>query len=149
MYLLDTNVISALRRPDRHPGPIAWLQAQRPSDVFLSVVTIGELERGIARQIPQDPNFARDLAQWGERILAWFADRILPVDAATARRWGRLSASRGNQDMDLLIVATALEHGLTVVTRNVRHFEPAGVPTIDPWNNALPGGSGNPQGGKQ
>ena len=80
--------------------------------MFLSVVTIGELERGIARQIPQDPNFARDLAQWGERILAWFADRILPVDAVTARRWGRLSASRGNQDMDLLIAATALEHGL-------------------------------------
>ena len=133
MYLLDTNVISALRRPDRHPGPTAWLQAQRPSDVFLSVVTIGELEREIARQIPQDPNFARDLAQWGERILAWFADRILPVDAATARRWGRLSASRGNQDMDLLIAATALEHGLIVVTRNAKHFEPTGAPALNPF----------------
>ena len=135
MYLLDTNVISALRRPDRHPGPKLWLEAQRPSDVYLSVVTLGELERGIARQVPLNPDFARDLAHWSERILAWFADRVLPVDAATARRWGRLSASVGNQDVDLLIAATALEHGLTVVTRNVRHFEPAGVPVLDPFGS--------------
>ncbi len=133
MYLLDTNVLSALRRPDRHPGPKLWLQTQRASDIYLSVVTLGELERGIARQVPLNPDFARDLAQWSERILAWFSDRILPVDAATARRWGRLSASVGNQDVDLLIAATALEHGLTVVTRNTRHFEPTGVKAVDPF----------------
>ena len=133
MYLLDTNVISALRRPDRHPGPKLWLEVQRASDVYLSVVTLGEIERGIARQIPSNPDFARDLAEWSERILAWFADRVLPVDAATARRWGRLSATVGNQDVDLLIAATALEHGLTVVTRNVRHFEPTGVDVLDPF----------------
>ncbi len=135
MYLLDTNVISALRRPDCHPGPTLWLQAQQASDVYLSVVTLGELERGIAQQIPRNPDFARDLAQWSERILTWFADRVLPVGPATARRWGRLSASVGNQDVDLLIAATALEHGLTVVTGNVRHFQPAGVPVIDPFRD--------------
>ena len=136
MYLLDTNVLSALRRPDRNPGPVAWLQSQRDSDIFLSVVTIAEVERGIALQRPHNPEFARDLALWAERILAWFADRILPVDTADARRWGRLSASLGNQDVDLLIAATALEHGLTVVTRNVRHFAPAGVPVLNPFSEA-------------
>ena len=134
MYLLDTNVLSALRRPDRHPGPAAWLKSQGDADVFLSVVTIAEVERGIALQRPLNPEFARDLAQWAERILVWFADRILPVDAAAARRWGRLSASIGNQDIDLLIAATALEHGLTVVTRNVRHFAPTGVAVLDPFD---------------
>ncbi len=133
MYLLDTNVVSALRRPDRHPGPASWLQVQRASDVYISVVTLGEIERGIAQQIPRNPDFARDLALWFERILAWFADRVLPVDVATARRWGRLSASVGNRDVDLVIAATALEHGLTVVTRNVRHFEPAGAPVLNPF----------------
>ena len=140
MYLLDTNVLSALRRPDRHPGPVAWLEAQRDSDIFLSVVTVAEVERGIALQRPTNPDFARDLALWAERILAWFADRILPVDTAAARRWGHLSASLGNQDVDLLIAATALEHGLTVVTRNVRHFAPTGVSVMDPFGDpsALP-----------
>ena len=135
MFLMDTNVVSALRRPDRHPAPTSWLQVQRASDVYLSVVTLGEIERGIARQTLPNPEFARDLAQWFERILAWFAERVLPVDVATARRWGRLSASAGNRDVDLLIAATALEHGLTVVTRNVRHFEPTGVRVLNPFGN--------------
>ena len=139
MYLLDTNVISALRRPDRHLGPKLWLEAQRESDVYLSVVTIGALERGIARQVSLNPDFARDLAQWAEGILAWFADRILWVDAATARRWGTLSASVGNQGVDLLIAATALEHGLTVVTRNIRHFESTGVRVFDPFGSETAG----------
>lgn len=135
MYLLDTNVVSALRRPERHPAPSRWLKNQRASGVYLSVVTLGEMERGIVRQITRDPGFAAELAQWFERTLAWFADRILPIDVATARRWGRLSASIGNQDVDLLIAATALEHGLTVVTRNVRHFEPAGVRVLNPFGD--------------
>lgn len=134
MYLLDTNVVSALRRPDRHPAPTAWLADQRPSDLYMSVVTIAEIERGIARQISQDLTFARELAAWLERTLAGFADRLLGIDVPTARRWGRLSASLGHNDADLLIAATALEHGLTVVTRNVRHFEPTGVPVLNPFN---------------
>ena len=101
MYLLDTNVVSALRRPDRHPAPTLWLKDQRASDVYISVVTFGEIERGIAQQIPRNPDFARDLAQWFERTLALFADRVLPVDVATARRWGRLSADLGHESADL------------------------------------------------
>lgn len=135
MYLLDTNVVSALRRPDRHPAPTSWLKSQRASDVYISVVTFGEIERGIAQQIPRNPDFARDLARWFERTLAWFGDRVLPVDVATARRWGRLSASVGNRDVDLLIAATALERGLTVATRNVTHFQPTGVPVFNPFTD--------------
>ena len=132
MYLLDTSVVSALRRPERHPAAIAWLEDQNPSGLYLSVVTLGELERGIAQQMTRDPDFARDLAQWLDRLLAWYGDRILPIDAATARRWGQLSANLGHDSADLLIAATALEHGLTVVTRNVRHFDPTGVLAFDP-----------------
>ena len=66
MYLLDTNVLSALRHPDRNPAPTSWLKGQRASDVYISVVTFGEIERGIAQQIPRNPDFARDLAQWFE-----------------------------------------------------------------------------------
>ncbi|MCY3959452.1 MAG: type II toxin-antitoxin system VapC family toxin [Chloroflexi bacterium] len=131
MYLLDTNVLSALRRPDRHPEPAAWLKDQRPSDVYLSVVTVAEIERGIARQMPRDPDFARELSTWMERTLAGFADRLLGVDVPTARRWGRLSATLGHSGADLLIAATALQHGLTVVTRNPRHFHPTGVPLLN------------------
>lgn len=133
MYLLDTNVLSALRRPDRHPAPAAWLRDQRPSDVYLSVVTVAEIERGITRQMPQDPDFARELATWLERTLAGFADRLLGVDVSTARRWGRLSATLGHSGADLLIAATALQHGLTVVTRNTRHFHPTGAPILNPF----------------
>ena len=136
MYLLDTNVVSAPRRPDRHPAPTVWLKDQRASDLYISVVTVAEIERGVARQIPQNPNFARELAAWMERTLAGFADRLLGVDVPTARRWGRLSATLGHNGADLLIAATALEHGLTVVTRNTRHFKPTGAPVLNPFLQA-------------
>lgn len=135
MFLIDTDVLSALRRGDRHPGPARWLTAQRTSGLFLSVVTIGEVERGIERQRRADPAFADELSGWLDRVLAWYGDRILPVDLPTAQRWGRLSAALGYQSADLLIAATALEHGLTVVTRNVRHFEPASVAVFNPFGD--------------
>ena len=133
MFLLDTDVLSALRRRERHPEAVRWVETQRTADLYISVVTVGEIERGITQQQPRDPSFAGELALWLDRVLAWYSDRILIVDAATARRWGRLSATLGHDGADLLIAATALEHGLTVVTRNVRHFEPTGVPTLNPF----------------
>lgn len=132
MFLLDTDVLSAHRRPDRAPAVANWLSTRRTVDLYLSVVSIGEIERGIARQRVRDAAFADALASWLDRVLRLYADRILGIDAPTARRWGQLSASIGHQGADLLIVATALEHGLTVVTRNVRHYEPTGVPVLDP-----------------
>ena len=133
MFLLDTDVLSALRRRERHPGAVRWVETQRTADLYISGVTVGEIERGITQQQPRDPSFAGELALWLDRVLAWYSDRILIVDAATARRWGQLSAILGHDGADLLIAATALEHGLTVVTRNARHFEPTGVPTLNPF----------------
>ena len=132
MFLVDTDVLSALRRRERHPAIVRWVEGQRTTDLHISVVTVREIERGITQQQRHNPAFARDLAVWLDRVLAWYGDRILPVDAATARRWGQLSAALGNDSADLLIAATALEHGLTVVTRNVRLFEPTRVPVLDP-----------------
>ncbi len=131
MYLVDTDVLSDLRRRDRNPVIVSWVEEQRTADLHISVVTVGEIERGIEQQQRHNPDFARDLSVWLDRMLDWYGDRILPVDTATARRWGQLVAALGNESSDILIAATALEHGLTVATRNVCHFEPTGVPVVD------------------
>jgi toxin FitB len=136
MYLLDTVVLSELRRRERHPGVVAWISAQRPSDLFLSVVTIGEIERGILLQRTKNAEFAAALAQWLETVLHLYADRILAIDTTIARRWGQFSAEIGHESADLLIAATAQERGLTVVTRNIRHFTPTGVQVLNPWDAA-------------
>ncbi len=133
MFLLDTDVLSALRRRERNPGVTRWLEAQRTTDLYLSVVSVGEVERGIRRQRTRDPSFAEELARWLDRVMSWYGERVLPVDIATARRWAQLSGDIGHDSVDLLIAATALEHGLTVVTRNTRHFEPTGVPVLNPF----------------
>ena len=133
MFLLDTDVLSALRRRERHPEAARWLAAQRTADLYLSAVTVGAIEHGIAQQQHRDPSFAGELSVWLDRVLAWYGDRVLDVDVSTARRWGRLYGDLRHESADLIIAATALEHGLTVVTRNVRHFEPAGVKVLNPF----------------
>lgn len=132
MYLIDTDVLSALRRPGRNPEIVGWISGQRAADLYLSVVTVGEIERAIASERTGDPGFADRLGAWLDNLLRLYADRILPVDTSVARRWGHLTREHGHGSADLLIAATALEHGLTVVTCNVRHFEPAGVAVLDP-----------------
>lgn len=136
MYLLDTVVLSELRRRERNPRVVDWLACQRSSELFLSVVTIGEIERGILLQQTKNAPFASNLARWLETILHRYADRILDIDTAVARRWGRLSAEIGHDGADLLIAATAQAHGLTVVTRNLRHFVPTGVKVFNPWDTS-------------
>jgi toxin FitB len=133
MFLIDTVALSELRRRQRNPSVVAWFERQRTTDLFLSVVTIGEIERGIARQRGTDPDFAAALAAWLDRVLALYGERVLPLDLQTARRWGLLSAALGNDSADLMIAATALEHGLTVVTRNVSDFAPTGAAVLDPF----------------
>jgi toxin FitB len=134
MFLLDTDVLSALRRPERDPNVQAWVRHQRSADLYISVITIGEIERGIARQRTSNLGFADALAAWLDRVVALYADRVLPFDLPTARRWGVLSAGLGNTTPDLMIAATALERGLTVVTGNFSHFAPTGVTVIDPFH---------------
>ena len=133
MYLLDTDVISELRRRRRNRNIVAWISNVSAADLFLSVMTIGEIELGIARQRVRNPSFAKDLADWLEVTLRAYEERILPLTVGIARRWGRLAAQLGNKQLDLAIAATALEHGLTVVTRNISDFEPTGVTVLDPF----------------
>ena len=134
MYLLDTDVVSALRRPERHPRAAGWFQSHQSYDKFISVITFGEMERGIRMAERNDLIFAQHLTSWRNRVLLIYGDNVLPVHLPTARIWGRLSASIGNTSPDLFIAATALEHDLIVVTRNVRHFEPTGVRLVNPFD---------------
>ena len=134
MYLIDTVVLSELRKPKRDVRLESWIKKQRTSDLYLSVVTVGEIERGIVLQRTRDPGFATALASWLDRVLALYGERVLPFDLQIARRWGQLSAALGNDSADLMISATALEHGLTVVTRNVSDFEPTGVAILNPFD---------------
>ncbi|SOC16732.1 type II toxin-antitoxin system VapC family toxin [Rhodobacter maris] len=133
MYILDTNVISAVRRPDRAPKVAAWLREKAEQDLFLSVITLGEIERGIRLQEPRDPDFARDLRVWLDRTVLMFSDRLLPFEAEDARIWGQLSAAVGHNGADLMIAASALRHGATVVTGNVSDFAPTGAMLENPF----------------
>jgi toxin FitB len=137
MFLVDTDVLSALAKRRRDANVVAWISRQRPDDLFVSVISIGEIERGIALQRVKDQDFASMLASWLDDVLNVYGERVLPFDLASARRWGQLSAALARRDADLQIAATALEHGLTVVTRNISHFEPTGVPVLDPFAPAL------------
>lgn len=132
-YLLDTNVISETRRSraDRHV--IAFLSAAEGDGLYLSVLTLGELRKGVAAKRLADPLAADLLDAWVDGIETQFADRILAVDAPTARLWGELSARRPLPVLDTLIAATAMRHGLTLVTRNTRDVKSTGVPLVDPW----------------
>ena len=132
-YLLDTNVISETRKSRADSGVMAFLSAADAGGLFLSVLTLGELRKGVVAKRRTDPVAADQLGAWVDGIETTFADRVLPVDAATARRWGELSAGRSIPVIDTLIAATAINHGLTLVTRNTRDVESTGVPLVDPW----------------
>ena len=135
MFLIDTVTLSELRRRQRDSNVVAWFEQQRTADLFLSVISIGEIERGIARKRTTDPAFAGALAAWLDRVLDLYGERVLPFDLRAARRWGALSAALGNDSADLMIAATALEHGLTVVTRNISDFAPAGISVLNPFQH--------------
>ncbi len=132
-YLLDTNVISETRKARADGGVIAFLSAAEAAGLFLSVLTLGELRKGVAAKYRTDPGAADQLGAWVDGIETIFADRVLPIDAAIARRWGELSANRSLPVIDTLIAATAISHGLTLVTRNMRDVASTGVGLIDPW----------------
>lgn len=136
-YLVDTNVVSELRKGERaDPLVIDWFRQRRPQDVFLSVLTVGELRRGVRRIQRRDSRAARVLEAWLDGILNRFRDRVLDVDLAVAERWGRLGVPDPLPDVDGLIAATALVHDLVVVTRNVKHIAPTGARHFNPFERA-------------
>jgi predicted nucleic acid-binding protein len=150
MYLIDTNVISAkalAKSPSRGAAVaredlVRWMDDASDA-LFLSVVTVAEIEDGIAKvRRERATRKAADLAEWLEAVVHLYGDRILPVDLAISRIAGKLSDSARGQGhapgfADILIAATAHHHELVILTRNVRHFEPLGVPVLDPFE-ALP-----------
>lgn len=139
-YLVDTNLPSELTKPAPDPTVAAFLVQAGRDQTYLSVVTIGEIWRGISG-LP-DSRKRDELQRWIELVMRpWFDGRILPVTEKIAERWGKLSSAqrkRGRQITmaDGLIAATALEHGLILATRNVRDFEGLGVPIVNPWDPA-------------
>ena len=134
MYLLDTNIVSELRRHDRAGAALlSWVRSTPPGQFHLSAISILELEIGILRIERRDLRQGRMLRAWLiDAVLPGFQDRILPVDTAVARRCATLHVPDPRPDRDAFIAATALVHGLTIVTRNVADFEPMGVALINP-----------------
>lgn len=132
MYLLDTNVISELRRPRPHGAVVAWLQSVADSDLYLSAVTLGEIEAGIELTRDQDPDKADEIAQWADLVAASY--NVLPMDAETFRRWARLMHRRSDTLYeDAMIAATAQQHQLIVATRNTSDFSHFDVEVFNPF----------------
>jgi toxin FitB len=132
-YLLDTNVLSETRKKRADAGVVAFLQATDSSALYLSVLTLGELHKGIAHKRRTDPAAAKALATWLEGLEVGFADRILPIDAATAGLWGDWSGDRPRPVIDTLLAATAAQHSLTLVARNTRDVSGLPVKVHNPW----------------
>ncbi len=133
-YLIDTNVLSELRKGARcDPRVARWFADAPTEDVFLSVLAIGEIRRGVERIRRRDARSARVLEGWLRRLVAEHADRILPVDAAVAEEWGRLNVPNPIPVIDGLVAATARIHGLTLATRNLKDIHRTGVACIDPF----------------
>ena len=132
MYLVDTNVLSEARRG--RPEARDWLRSVDPDQVFLSVVTLGEIMKGVRKKAATDPQAANALNRWLEHLRTNHARRILPIDDEVALEWGRLAAQRPQDMADTLIAATAAVHRKIVVTRNMSDFKDLGVEVIDPWN---------------
>jgi predicted nucleic acid-binding protein len=136
-YLLDTNFLSETAKPRLNPGVVAWTRQQSPFDLFVSVLSFGEIRKGIELRGPDARR--HEIENWLTHILPkQFRGRILPVDVDVAQEWGRITAAGQKQGrvlplIDGLLIATAIVHGLTLVTRNERDCAGRGAPTLNPW----------------
>jgi predicted nucleic acid-binding protein len=132
MYLLDTNIVSELRKPRPHGAVVAWIEAIADADLYLSAVTLGEIQAGIEITREQDAVKAAELEAWAEQVAASY--NVLPMDAATFRRWAKLMHRQSDTVYeDAMIAACALMHKLTVVTRNTGDFAHFQVPLLNPF----------------
>jgi predicted nucleic acid-binding protein len=132
MYLLDTNVVSELRKPRPHGAVVAWLRAQDQRDLYVSAVTLGELQAGVEITRDNDAAKAAEIEGWVDRLSGLW--NVLPVDAVTFRVWAKLMHRRSDHLIeDAMIAATARVHGLQIVTRNVKDFKDFGVSLFNPY----------------
>jgi predicted nucleic acid-binding protein len=132
-FLLDTNIVSELRRPRPHAGVMSWFDDQSAHALFLSIVTVGEIKQGVEQLRTRDRKQAEHLDRWLNGLSQFYEDRLLYVDGSVADEWGRLRARRSVPVMDAFIAATARVHGLTLVTRNVRDFAGLEVELLNPF----------------
>jgi hypothetical protein len=132
-FLIDTNVLSELRKAVPHPNVAAWAASVDSDSVYLSVLVAGEIRQGVEMLRRRDPGRAEVLDGWLDDLLASYADRTVAVDARVGDEWGRLNAAHGLPVIDGLLAATARVHGWTLVTRNVRDVERTGVRCLDPF----------------
>lgn len=132
MFLLDTNIVSELRNPKPHGGVVAWVSAQEATSLYLSAMTIAELQRGVEMTREQDNEKANQIEAWLQQLM--FTGQVLTMDAAVCREWARLMHRRSESLVeDVFIAATARVHRLVVVTRNLRDFKTLGVETLNPF----------------
>lgn len=136
MFLLDTNVVSELRKPRPHGAVVAWVSEVPDDRLHISAVTLGELQAGVEITREQDPAKAAEIEAWVDQVAETW--NVIPLDARILRRWARLMHRQSNDLLvDGLLAATAAVHDLRVVTRNVRDFEPFGVATLNPFEAGL------------
>jgi hypothetical protein len=134
-FLLDTNIISDLRRTAAHTAPLdRWFAEQTADSLFVSVITIGEIREGIERLRRRESRRAGILAHWLDDLSRVYRDRVLPIDAAVADEWGRLRSVRTLPVVDALLAATARTHGLTLVTRNDKDFAGLNLDVLNPFH---------------
>jgi toxin FitB len=135
-YLLDTNMVSELRKPRPHGGVVEWLNQLREDQIFLSAVTLGELQRGVEQTRKQDPKKAHAIEIWVDQLES--TQSVLPMDGACFRNWAKLMESTPVELFeDALIAATARVHGLTVATRNTSDFAALGVSFVNPFRPGI------------
>ena len=135
-YLIDTNIISEVRKGDRSdPNVAAWYGSIDDSDIYLSVLVLGEIRKGIERARSRDPGRASALETWLSAVRESFGDRVLAVDQSVADEWGRMSAKRPVSTIDALLAATAKIHRMTLVTRNVADIADLGAELLNPFES--------------
>jgi hypothetical protein len=134
--LLDTGVVSELRRSQPSPDVLEWYRSVPADDLYVSVLAIGEIRQGIERLRRRGDERVDELERWLATLMSAYGDRIVPITAEVADRWGRLAAAESLPAVDALMAATALVHDWTMATRNVRHVERTGVRWVNPFEPA-------------
>ncbi|MGE0668059.1 MAG: type II toxin-antitoxin system VapC family toxin [Sphingomonadales bacterium] len=134
MFLLDTNIISETRKPRPNPGLSRWIAEASPLDLYISVLSVGEIRKGVEKLRQHNARNASEIEEWLTDIEDAFAERVLPIDRRIAHAWGRLSARAGEHPVDVMLASTAQVHDLTLVTRNVRDVAELGIAMLNPFS---------------